>query len=139
MCGVSSFEQLHETHPLSSPRFEGGEPIPPAAMPFPRALAGEELRDRQMRSVPVVVLTAARDALRSAQEVGAAGFLGKPFDMSSLCSVVDPHVGGQSDAMSQSAGRSLRVREDVSNRRDETSAARGAVLVRRRAGARHAV
>jgi CheY-like chemotaxis protein len=59
----------------------------------------QELRDRQLWRVPVVVLTAAHDALRSAQEIGAAGFLGKPFDMSSLYSVVDRHLnetGGMS-------------------------------------------
>ena len=62
----------------------------------------KELRDRQWQ-VPVVVLTAAHDALRSAQEIGAAGFLGKPFDMSSLYSVVDHHLNGAAGTLSTSA------------------------------------
>lgn len=59
----------------------------------------KELRDRQLWCVPVVVLTAAHDALRSAEEIGAAGFLGKPFDMSSLYSVVDRHLN-ETDTLS---------------------------------------
>jgi CheY-like chemotaxis protein len=62
----------------------------------------KELRDRQLQ-VPVVVLTAAHDAMRSAQEIGAAGFLGKPFDMSSLYSVVDHHLNGAGGTLSTSA------------------------------------
>ena len=61
----------------------------------------KELRDRQWQ-VPVVVLTAAHDAARSAQEIGAAGFLGKPFDMSSLYSVVDRHLNGAAGTLSPS-------------------------------------
>ena len=38
--------------------------------------------------VPILVMTAAADARRWAQEIGAAGYLAKPFDLSDLLSVV---------------------------------------------------
>ena len=42
--------------------------------------------------MPIVVLTAAEDARRRAQEVGAVGWLGKPFDLDELAEVVARHV-----------------------------------------------
>jgi CheY-like chemotaxis protein len=49
------------------------------------------LRERGVR-VPFVVLTAAQDARRWAQEVGATGFLPKPFDLLELVAVVEQFV-----------------------------------------------
>jgi CheY-like chemotaxis protein len=46
------------------------------------------LRERELK-VPFVVLTAAQDARRWAQEVGATGFLAKPFDLVELLAVVE--------------------------------------------------
>jgi CheY-like chemotaxis protein len=48
----------------------------------------QALRERGLR-VPFVVLTAAQDARRWAQEVGATGFLAKPFDLVELLAVVE--------------------------------------------------
>src|SRR5262245_9874437 len=47
----------------------------------------QALREQEV-CVPFVVLTAAQDARRWAQEVGASGFLAKPFDLVELLAVV---------------------------------------------------
>ena len=49
------------------------------------------LRERKLE-VPLVVMTAAQDARRWAQEVGATGFLAKPFDLLELLAVVEQHA-----------------------------------------------
>jgi len=59
---------------------------------FARALAarGEQL--------PIVVMTAAQDARRWAEEIGAAGYLAKPFELPDLLAVVErlgPSPGGE--------------------------------------------
>ncbi|HEX2922834.1 MAG TPA: response regulator [Chloroflexota bacterium] len=41
---------------------------------------------------PVVVLTAAEDARKRAMEVGAAAWLGKPFDLDALVAMVAKHA-----------------------------------------------
>jgi CheY-like chemotaxis protein len=46
-------------------------------------------RARYNRRAPIVVLTAAQDARRRAEEVGAEGFLGKPFDLEELIETVE--------------------------------------------------
>ena len=48
----------------------------------------EALRQREIR-LPVVVMTAAQDARRWAEEVGAAAHLAKPFEIDDLFGVVD--------------------------------------------------
>src|SRR5919108_678512 len=45
------------------------------------------LRERGVR-LPIVVMTAAQDARRWADEIGAAGYLPKPFDLEHLLAVV---------------------------------------------------
>lgn len=47
-----------------------------------------ELRERGVE-LPIVVMTAAQDARRWAQEIGAQGFLGKPFELVALLTAVD--------------------------------------------------
>jgi CheY-like chemotaxis protein len=42
---------------------------------------------------PIIVLTAARDAAQRAREIGAAGYLAKPFDLEALLDVVATHIG----------------------------------------------
>jgi two-component system chemotaxis response regulator CheY len=54
---------------------------------FARALADRSLR------IPIVILTAAAEASRHAQELGAAGWLRKPFDLTDLLGMVE-HVHG---------------------------------------------
>ena len=39
--------------------------------------------------LPILVMTAAQDARRWAQEIGAQGFIAKPFDLSDLLSAVE--------------------------------------------------
>ncbi|HVC79414.1 MAG TPA: response regulator [Chloroflexota bacterium] len=46
------------------------------------------LKERHIE-VPILVMTAAQDTARWAAEVGAAGHLAKPFDMSELLSAVE--------------------------------------------------
>ncbi len=41
---------------------------------------------------PIVIMTAAQDASRLAAEVGARGFLGKPFDVDALIAVVGQYA-----------------------------------------------
>jgi CheY-like chemotaxis protein len=50
-----------------------------------------EFRARHGHEVPVVVLTAAPDARKRAEEIDAAGWLGKPFDVDVLVQMVDQH------------------------------------------------
>jgi CheY-like chemotaxis protein len=50
-----------------------------------------EFRARHGHAVPVVVLTAAPDARKRAEEIDAAGWLGKPFDVDVLVQMVDQH------------------------------------------------
>lgn len=47
-----------------------------------------ELEQRGIR-LPIVVMTAAQDARRWATEIGAAGFLAKPFELPDLLSTVE--------------------------------------------------
>ncbi len=47
-----------------------------------------EFRSRYDRQAPIVVLTAGEDARRSAQEIGAEGYLGKPFEVDELVAVL---------------------------------------------------
>ncbi len=46
------------------------------------------LRERGIR-LPILVMTAAQDASRWAQEVGAVGFIAKPFDLDDLLDAVE--------------------------------------------------
>lgn len=48
----------------------------------------QALAERRI-SVPVVVMTAAQDARAWAAEVGAAGYLAKPFDLNDLLNAVE--------------------------------------------------
>jgi two-component system chemotaxis response regulator CheY len=41
--------------------------------------------------LPIVVMTAAQDARRWAEEIGAAGYLAKPFELPDLLAVVERH------------------------------------------------
>ncbi|MCL4465226.1 MAG: response regulator [Chloroflexi bacterium] len=44
-------------------------------------------------AVPIVVLMAAEDARRRAEEIGAQGWLGKPFSLEALVATVRHHIG----------------------------------------------
>ena len=48
----------------------------------------EQLSDRPGRRIPLLVMTAAVDADKRAAEIGAAGTLSKPFDLSDLIELV---------------------------------------------------
>ncbi|HEX6129619.1 MAG TPA: response regulator [Candidatus Limnocylindria bacterium] len=52
----------------------------------------EALRERGL-ALPVVVMTAAADARRWADEIGAIGVVPKPFAVSELISAVERHIG----------------------------------------------
>ncbi len=51
----------------------------------------EQLRhsSRELGSVPIIVMTAARDAAVRSNEVGAQGYLGKPFDLDHLFHTIE--------------------------------------------------
>ena len=44
-------------------------------------------------SIPVVVMTAAQDARQWAEEIGAAGYVAKPFDLTDILSAIDRVAG----------------------------------------------
>jgi urea transport system substrate-binding protein len=48
----------------------------------------QRLRERGVQ-LPIVVMTAAQDARRWAEEIGAAGYLAKPFELPELLDVVE--------------------------------------------------
>ena len=48
----------------------------------------QELRRRELWTVPVIVMTAANDAEHLKNEIGAAGALGKPFELRKLLTTV---------------------------------------------------
>jgi CheY-like chemotaxis protein len=50
-------------------------------------------RERFGTACPIVVVTAAEDARARAEEVGAAGFLAKPFELDEVLGEVERHVG----------------------------------------------
>jgi len=51
----------------------------------------QALRERGLE-VPLLVMTAAQDARRWAHEVGATGFVAKPFDLHELLAAVEQIV-----------------------------------------------
>ena len=51
----------------------------------------QRLRERGVQ-LPIVVMTAAQDARRWAEEIGAAGYLAKPFELPELLAVIE-HLG----------------------------------------------
>jgi CheY-like chemotaxis protein len=53
----------------------------------------ERYRKTPEPHVPVVVLTAARDAAESASQIAADGFLAKPFDLADLIRIVARFIG----------------------------------------------
>jgi DNA-binding response OmpR family regulator len=52
-----------------------------------------EFRTRWDRSCPIVVVTAAENARLRAEEIGADGWLEKPFDLDDVVRVVQRHLG----------------------------------------------
>ena len=56
-----------------------------------------EFRARHGSRAPIVVLTAADDAKKRADEIGAAGWIGKPFDLDALVAIVGRYVQKELD------------------------------------------
>ena len=52
-----------------------------------------EFRTRWDRSCPIVVVTAAENARLRAEEIGADGWLEKPFDLEDVLRLVERHLG----------------------------------------------
>ena len=50
----------------------------------------ERLRERRS-SYPIVVMTAAESARRWAEEIGATGYIAKPFDVNELLQLIERH------------------------------------------------
>ncbi|AKU92909.1 response regulator [Vulgatibacter incomptus] len=53
----------------------------------------KRFREAHDHEAPIVIVTAADNAHRSANEIGANGWLGKPFDLDSLLEIVASQVG----------------------------------------------
>lgn len=85
--GVEALERVAETAPqlilldMRMPVMDGWT--------FARAF-----REEYGRSIPIVVVTAAEDSKLRADEIGAEGELGKPFELDDLYAVVTDIVGG---------------------------------------------
>ncbi len=54
-----------------------------------------EFRARHGRAAPIVVVTAAEDARRRAEEIGADAWLAKPFDLDDMLAVVARFRAGE--------------------------------------------
>jgi DNA-binding response OmpR family regulator len=52
-----------------------------------------EFRARHGRSAPIVVVTAAEDARRRAEEIEADGWIAKPFDLDEVLAAAERHAG----------------------------------------------
>ena len=52
-------------------------------------------RDAPGPHAPIVLITAARDAATTAQEIGAADYLAKPFSLQKLLDLVERYAGGE--------------------------------------------
>jgi CheY-like chemotaxis protein len=50
----------------------------------------ERFRERELK-YPIVVMTAAESARRWAEEIGATGYIAKPFDVNELLETIDRH------------------------------------------------
>jgi CheY-like chemotaxis protein len=59
-----------------------------------------EFRTQYGRACPIVVVTAAENARERAQEIGADGWLTKPFDLDEVLRVAHRHLGGGAGAAS---------------------------------------
>ncbi|MEW5854574.1 MAG: response regulator [Myxococcota bacterium] len=83
--GTEALQHLAESPPalimldMRMPRMDG------------RAFA-RELQVRHGPVAPIVVMTAAENAGAAAAEIGAAGVLGKPFDVDELLQTVERHL-----------------------------------------------
>jgi CheY-like chemotaxis protein len=53
---------------------------------------GEQLRDPRLAGIPVVILSATPDVGKTAQELKAAGWVRKPFDLDELLEMVQERV-----------------------------------------------
>ena len=52
----------------------------------------KEFKSKYDAKAPIVVITAYTDAKKRAEEIGAAGWIGKPFDLDTLVNVVNRYV-----------------------------------------------
>jgi CheY-like chemotaxis protein len=62
----------------------------------------KQLRERHGRTIPIVVITAMEDSQLRADELGAEGELGKPFNMQQLYEVVEDMLASESVPASSS-------------------------------------
>lgn len=87
--GESALAELDAEHPalvlldMRMPKVDGWE--------FARRLNGRGVR------VPILVMTAIRDARRAADEIGADGYLAKPFDIDRLLTQVSRYTKRRDD------------------------------------------
>jgi CheY-like chemotaxis protein len=51
-----------------------------------------QLRERDLVPCPILVLTAAHDAQKNAEDIGAVGYVGKPFELDGLVDSVERHL-----------------------------------------------
>ncbi len=85
---------------------EGGEALQQVAKEMPGLILldmkmpgmdgwefGRQFRGRYDRRAPIVVLTAAEDARKRAEEIGAEGYLGKPFEIDELLAIAEKYIG----------------------------------------------
>lgn len=49
-------------------------------------------RDKETKGIPIIIISALSDGETIAKKVGASGYLGKPFEMKNLFSIVDRFI-----------------------------------------------
>lgn len=54
----------------------------------------EQLRDPELASIPVLILSAGARARQAAADLGAAGFVAKPVDLSALLAQLEKYLSG---------------------------------------------
>jgi CheY-like chemotaxis protein len=59
-----------------------------------RAFREEQLHTPRLAAIPVVVFSAYQDVAKTAGELGAAGYLAKPVDLTRLLRVIRQHCSG---------------------------------------------
>lgn len=85
--------------------WEGQEALDKVAKEMPQAILldmkmpgvdgwefAREFHARHNSLAPIIVFTAAENARKRAEEIGAEGYLGKPFDIDDLIRIVEKHV-----------------------------------------------
>ncbi len=71
-----------------------------------------EVAERGLK-VPIVVMTAAREARHRADEIGAVGYIGKPFDVDQFIEAVESAITDRGPSLDQNSASFSEVRRPL--------------------------